>query len=54
MAGITNSWIDQYYTQPTPCITNTPSGSTLSSCLLWVIVGLVLGSITFQKKGSQQ
>jgi hypothetical protein len=54
MAGITNSWIEQYTTQPTPCITNTPGSSSLSSCLLWLVIGLVLGSVTFQKKGSQQ
>lgn len=57
-AGIANSWIEQYTTQPTPCITNT-GGSTMfstsfSNCLLWLVLGLVVGSISFQKKGSQQ
>lgn len=55
MAGVTNSWIEQYTTQPTPCITNTTGiGSSFSSCLIWLIAGLVLGSITFQKKGEQK
>ena len=61
MAGITNSWIEQYTVQPTPCInTDNQSGSTaacdfsLSNCIVWAIVGLVIGSITFSKKGSNQ
>lgn len=56
MAGIANSWIEQYTTQQTPCISNTSSAfsASFSSCLLWLAIGLVLGSITFQKKGSQQ
>ena len=55
-AGITNSWIEQYTVQPTPCITNSTNGvssnGTFSSCLLWLAIGLLVGSITFQKKGS--
>jgi len=52
MAG-SQSWIETYTMQPTPCITNTPGQSTLSSCVLWLVIGLVLGSISFQKKGTQ-
>ena len=58
MAGIANSWIEQYTMQPTPCITNTGTnvgagGSSLfGNCVLWLLVGLVVGSITFQKKSS--
>ena len=52
-AGIANTWIDQYSTQPVPCITNSTSiSSSFSNCLLWLVLGLVVGSITFQKKGS--
>jgi hypothetical protein len=57
MAGVANSWIEQYTTQQTPCINGSggsSGSSTFSSCLVWLLVGLVLGSITFQKKGSQQ
>lgn len=58
MAGVANSWIEQYTTQPTPCIntggSNVFSTSTFSSCLLWLALGLLIGSISFQKKGSQQ
>lgn len=60
MAGVANSWIEQYTTTPTPCVAgSTGAGSettntapTLSSCLLWLVVGLVIGGLTFQKKGS--
>ncbi len=56
--GIANSWIEQYTMSPTPCIgggtTSTGGSTTLSSCLVWLLVGLVIGSLTFQKKGSQQ
>lgn len=55
MAG-SQSWIDIYTQVPTPCVVNSqpqPS-STLSSCLVWLVVGLVLGGLTFQKKGTQQ
>jgi hypothetical protein len=59
MAGIANSWIGEVYAQPTPCITDTPvnqitNNTTVSSCLIWLVVGLLLGSIRFEKKGSQQ
>jgi hypothetical protein len=60
MAGIANSWIEQYTQTQLPCTggvtgstgSNGSSSSTFSSCILWLVVGLVLGSITFQKKGS--
>ena len=58
MAGVANSWIEQYTTTPTPCVggssTSIFGSNTLSNCLLWLVLGLVVGSITFQKKGSQQ
>lgn len=51
MAGYVNSWIEQYTTQPTPCIQDTvQETTTLSNCVLWLIVGLVIGSLTFEKK----
>lgn len=55
MAG-SQSWIDTYTQYPTPCIAETPATptATLSSCLVWLVVGLVLGGLTFQKKGTQQ
>ena len=59
--GIANSWIEQYTMQPTPCIVNTgqnvassENGSTFGNCILWLVVGLVVSAITFQKKGSHQ
>jgi len=58
MAGIANSWIEQYTAQPTGCGvggTVTDQGSsTFSSCIVWLLVGLVIGSLTFSKKGSSQ
>ena len=57
MAGFVNTWIDQYTQQQTPCINNPGSYSTTTSfqsCLLWLALGLLIGSISFQKKGTQQ
>ena len=61
MAGIANSWIETYYNTNVPCLgqpipTAQPPAteSGFSSCIVWLIVGVVLGSITFSKKGSQQ
>jgi len=59
MAGIANSWIEQYTSQQTPCIGGTSTGvnlsaGTFSNCLLWLALGLFLGSLSFQKKGNQQ
>lgn len=51
MAGITNSWIEQYTIEPTPCINNT-GANIISNCIVWLAIGLILGSITFEKKGS--
>lgn len=54
MAGYVNSWIEQYTgVNPTPCITetvNTPAPST--PWLLYLIAGLVFGSLKFEKNGS--
>ena len=61
MAGIANSWVESYYNQEIPCLGQVvqpapqpASESGFSSCIVWLIVGVVLGSITFSKKGSQQ
>jgi len=49
MAGVTNSYFEQFQQQPMPC-----GGSvTGSSWALWLLVGLILGSLTFQKRGTQ-
>lgn len=53
MAGST-SWIDTYLAVPTPCAPNSQSPTTFSSCIVWLMLGLMLGGLTFQKKGSQQ
>lgn len=53
MSGVTNSWIEQYTNQPTPCINdvqNTNDGS-FSSCLMWLFIGVIIGSLSFEKKG---
>lgn len=51
-AGIANSWIETYTQRPTPCINNSGSAGglingsgTLSTCLVWLVVGLVVGSM---------
>lgn len=57
MAGIANSWIETYTTQAPVCASGSTPPSptpTLSSCLVWLLVGLVLGGLKFQSKGSQQ
>lgn len=50
--GTTNSWMGQtVLAQPSPCdpaVTETES--TLSNCVLWLVVGLVIGSLSFEKK----
>ena len=59
MAGIANSWIGEVYAQPTPCmggdgttnVNNTTTNTTISSCLLWLVAGLVIGGIL---KGSNK
>jgi hypothetical protein len=47
MAGFVSSYFEQY-TGTTQCGT-TPS-TPISNCLLWVIVGVVVLSIGFEKK----
>lgn len=55
MAGITNSWIEQYTApETTPCINDNKDAGSFSNCILWLVVGLVLGSLTFSKKGTTQ
>lgn len=53
MAGVTNSWIQQYTDQPSPCIADTSSSNSLGSCILWLVVGIVIGSLSFEKKHKQ-
>lgn len=54
--GIANSWIDEVYATQTPCLTSTMTqlgGTTdtpLSSCLLWLVIGLFVGSVVFKRK----
>jgi hypothetical protein len=49
--GVSNSWIQQYTDQPSPCIADTSSGSSsIGSCILWFVVGIVIGSLSFEKK----
>lgn len=52
MAGVTNSWIGTtVLDQPLTCGTNSGStNSTFSNCVVWLIVGLVIGSLSFEKK----
>ena len=50
MAGVTNSWIQQYTDQPTPCINDVKGSSSLGSCILWLLLGLAIGSLTSSKK----
>jgi hypothetical protein len=50
MAGTTNSWFAQYANQEAPCINDVQNSSSISSCLLWLVVGLVIGSLSFEKK----
>lgn len=52
MAGST-SWIETYSALPTPCAPGSQP-STFSSCIVWLMLGLMLGGLTFQKKGTQQ
>lgn len=49
--GVSNSWIQQYTDQPSPCIADTSvsNDSTFGNCLLWLLVGLVIGSLSFEK-----
>lgn len=60
MAGYVNSWIEQYTgVNPTPCIGDTVQQTTnnttlAGSCILWLIAGLVFGSLKFEKKGTHQ
>lgn len=53
MSGYVSSWIEQYTTSPITCA-NQPPVSVSSSCLVWLVVGLVLGSLTFEKKHKVQ
>ena len=51
MAGYVNSWIEQYQQDPTPCIQDTVEPMTTENqWLLWVIVGIILGSLQFEKR----
>lgn len=55
MAGIQNSWISAtVLDQPSPCAETSQQTGTISDCVLWLIVGLLIGSLTFEKKGTQQ
>lgn len=48
--GTTNSWMGQtVLAQPSPCAPEN-QGTALSNCILWVVVGLVIGSLSFEKK----
>ena len=50
--GYVNSWIEQYTDHPTPCANPNAGGeSILDNWVVWVIVGLVVGSVAFGKKG---
>ena len=57
-SGIANSWIEQYTLRPTPCITDSKSAGgsglgdsgTFGSCLVWLLVGLVVGTMVKGKK----
>jgi hypothetical protein len=56
MATGTTSWIDTYTQTQTPCVTGLNSGNTgvtgsFSSCIVWLIAGVIIGGLTFQKKG---
>jgi hypothetical protein len=51
MAGYVNSWIEQYQAGTTPCIQDTLEPETsANNWLLWVIVGVILGSLQFEKR----
>jgi hypothetical protein len=55
MAGYVNSWIEQYTgVNPTPCITETVNPPTATPWLLYLIAGLVFGSLKFEKNGTHQ
>lgn len=51
MAGYVNSWIEQYQETPTPCIQETlaPEPTEKPNWLLWVVVGIIVGSLQFEK-----
>ena len=52
MAGYVNSWIEQYTgDNPTPCITETVNPPAVQPWVLWIIAGLIFGSLKFDKKG---
>lgn len=49
MAGYVSSWIEQYTGQPTGCSAPTAQPE-VSNCLLYVIAGVVVLSLAFEKK----
>lgn len=51
-AGYVNSWIESYTAQDVPCIQETTPilTSTFSNCVIWLVVGLIIGSLQFEKK----
>lgn len=50
--GTTNSWMGQtVLAEPNVCDpAEQPENTAFSSCALWLVVGLVLGSLKFEKK----
>lgn len=51
MAGYVSSWIEQYTGAATGCgIPTSEQQPEVSNCLLYVIVGVVLLSLAFEKK----
>lgn len=50
MAGYVNSWIEQYQETPTPCIQDTLEPEEQPNWMLWIIVGVILGSLQFEKR----
>jgi len=54
MAGPANSWVSQYVDQPVPCTNPTTMQPSLTTCVWWLVAGLLIGSLRFSKKGQQQ
>lgn len=50
MAGYVNSWIEQYQNPPVTCATVSNVPSPITNPWIWLLVGLVLGSLQFEKK----
>jgi hypothetical protein len=49
MSGYVESYFEQFQ-GPIGCGINPPTTTTVSDCALWIIVGVVLLSLAFEKK----